>query len=379
MTFNIQTKDTNILNYLQKTRQELNAIPELGLKEFKTSQYIKNQLDIMGYEYLSPIDTAVVGMIKGLIGDKTIAFRADMDALNSNNQIKHLCGHDGHMSILLGLLKYLKSNKITPNDNIVFIFQPAEESPGGTKPLIEKGIFDKYKIDQIYGLHIYPELMQGQIGSKKGPFLARICEVDVEIIGKAAHGASPHKGKDAILIASQFITMVQGIISREINPIDPAVLTFGYITGGSRRNIISENVKLEATLRAFSDEVYETVKARIVKMAKGMEISHDCSIKVSMKDDYPAVNNDGQLFEEFKELIDQNETYSFVDLDYLMISEDFSYYQKEVPGLFFMLGSKNPEKGYTNGLHTQEFNFDPNILLDGVNIFLAILKSKNYI
>ena len=379
MTFNIQTKDTNILNYLQKTRQELNAIPELGLKEFKTSQYIKNQLDIMGYEYLSPIDTAVVGMIKGLIGNKTIAFRADMDALNSNNQIKHLCGHDGHMSILLGLLKYLKSNKITPNDNIVFIFQPAEESPGGAKPLIEKGIFDKYKIDQIYGLHIYPELMQGQIGSKKGPFLARICEVDVEIIGKAAHGASPHNGKDAILIASQFITMVQGIISREINPIDPAVLTFGYITGGSRRNIISENVKLEATLRAFSDEVYETVKARIVKMAKGMEISHDCSIKVSMKDDYPAVNNDGQLFEEFKELIDQNETYSFVDLDYLMISEDFSYYQKEVPGLFFMLGSKNPEKGYTNGLHTQEFNFDPNILLDGVNIFLTILKSKNSI
>ena len=367
------------ISYLKSTRANLNAIPELGMKEYKTSAYIKNELDKMGYAYKSHIETSVSGMIKGSDPSKTIAFRADMDALNSNNQIKHLCGHDGHMTILLGLLNYIKTNKIIPKNNIVFIFQPAEEAPGGAQPMIENNLMTDYNINEIFGLHIYPELKKGEIGCKKGPFLARICEIDVEILGKAAHGAAPHKGKDAILIASQFLNMVQGIISREISPINPAVLTFGSIHGGSRRNIICDKVNLEATLRVFSDEVYDFIKSRVISIAKGLELAHNCTITVNTNDDYPAVNNDEALYEQFKSLITSDESLKYIDLDYLMISEDFSYYQKEVQGLFFMLGSQNEELGHIHGLHTHEFDFEPEVLLDGIDIFLKILKSKNVI
>ena len=357
-------------------RKKLNSMAEIGLEEYNTSKYIKNYLESINVAYETFIETAVVGKIKGKIGNKTIAFRADIDGLSANGKVLHICGHDGHMSVLLGLIEYINDNKENLNDDIVFIFQPAEEGPGGALPLIKEGIFEKYNIDEIYGLHIYPEINEGYIGIRPKYFLAQTGEIDIDIVGKSGHGAMPQNGIDSIVIASNFVNSLQTIVSRNIGPIDNAVVTIGKISGGIRRNVIAENVRLEGTIRAFKPEIYNKIKERINDLAKGYEYSYNCKIKVNVKDDYPAVNNDENLYEEFVNAIGKE---NIITLDPLMISEDFSYYQNIVPGLFFMLGSRNEEKKYINGLHNINFNFDENILLYGIDTYVTLLKYKNAI
>lgn len=370
----------NEILYLQEKvnthRKKLNPIAEIGTEEYNTSKYIKNYLDFIGVTYETYLNTAVVGIIKGKVGNKTIAFRADMDGLSADGKVVHICGHDGHMSILLGFIEYIKDNKDKLNDNIVFIFQPAEEGPGGALPLINEGIFEKYNIDEIYGLHIYPELNEGLVGVRPKYFLAQVGELDIDILGKSGHGAMPQNGTDSIVIASSFINSLQTIVSRNIGPIDNAVVTIGKMYGGVRRNVIAENIRLEGTIRAFNPDIYEKIKERINDLAKGYELGYDCKIKVNVKDDYPAVNNDEKLYDEFINAIGKENT---VLLDPLMISEDFSYYQKVVPGLFFMLGSRNKEKNYINGLHNINFNFDESILINGIYTYINLLKYKKSI
>lgn len=356
-----------------KHRKSLNKIAELGMKEYKTSKYIKDYLDALGVEYEIYLETAIVGIIRGKKSKKNIAFRADMDALNIDGQIKHLCGHDGHMSVLLGLIEYLSINKDRLLDNMVFIFQPAEESPGGALPLIKEGILEKYSVNEIYGLHIYPDIEEGFVGVKPNHFLAQTGEIDIEIVGKGGHGAMPQNAIDSIVIASNFMNSIQSIISRNIRPLDEGVLTIGKIDGGSRRNIIAESVKLEGTMRAFKEDVYNKIKERVREIACGFEKSFDCEINIEIRDDYPAVNNDEELFYEFKEAIDNK--YIKI-LEPLMIAEDFSYYQQHVKGLFFMLGSRNVDKKFVNGLHNIKFNFDEKILLNGINVYVELLEYK---
>ncbi|MGL6105259.1 amidohydrolase [Romboutsia sp.] len=357
-------------------RKKLNGIAEIGRKEFNTYSYIKNYLESINVKYETYLETGIVGKIRGRVGKKTIAFRADMDGLTTEDGVKHLCGHDGHMSVLLGLVEFINSNKECLNDNIVFIFQPAEEGPGGAEDLINEGIMEIYKIDEIYGLHIYPELPQGTVGLKSGYFMAHVGDFDIDIIAKSGHGAMPQNGIDGIVVASNLINNLQTIISRNTSPIDNAVLTIGKIEGGSRRNIIAENIRLEGTIRAFAPEVYDNLKLRMSEICKGIEISYNCKINLHVKDDYPAVKNDKNLYKEFMKAIDDEKIF---ELEPLMISEDFSYYQKEVPGLFFMLGSKNEEKGFVDGLHNINFNFDEETLISGLNIYIDLLKYKKSI
>ncbi|MDL0298784.1 N-acetyldiaminopimelate deacetylase, partial [Clostridioides difficile] len=323
---------------LYKHRKSLNPIAEIGRKEYKTSKYIRDYLDKLGIEYEVYLETGIVGVIEGKRPKKDIAFRADIDGLHSEEGVKHLCGHDGHATILLGLIEYLNDNKEDLNDNIVFIFQPAEEGPGGAKALIDEGVLRKYNIDEIYGLHIYPELPEGYVGTREGYFMAQIGDIDIEIVSKSGHGAMPQNGIDGIVIASNFVSSLQTIVSRNISPIDNAVLTIGRIEGGARRNIIAENIKMEGTMRCFSPEVYEKMKLRVRELARGFELAYNCKVNINIIDDYIAVKNDKDLYQEFVEAIGSD---TVVELEPLMISEDFSYYQKEVPGLFFMLGSRN--------------------------------------
>lgn len=366
----------NITNQIYNHRKNLHSIGELGRKEYKTSKYIRDFLDSIGVEYKTYIETATVGIFKGKNPKKTIAFRSDIDALATPNGVEHLCGHDGHMSILLGLIQYINSNKEALNDNIVFIFQPAEEGPGGAEALIESGIFKEYKIDEIYGLHIYPEIPEGYIGIRDGYFMAQSGEFDIQIKTKSAHGAMPQNGIDAIVVASNIINSLQTIVSRNISPIDNAVVTVGQMTAGSIRNIVAQDALLQGTMRTFSPETYNRMKNRMKEICKGYESVYNCKIDVKIRDSYPAVNNDKGLYNEFIDILDRDK---IIYLDPLMISEDFSYYQMEVPGLFFMLGSRNEEKGFVDGLHNINFNFDEKILSYGLEIYLKILKYKNSI
>ena len=349
---------------------------ELGRKEFRTCKYIRDYLNDIKVEYDIYLETGTVGILRGNNPKKNIAFRADIDGLKTSDGVKHLCGHDGHTSVLLGLVEFLNSKEIILNDNIVFIFQPAEEGPGGARDLIKAGIIEKYNIDEIYGLHIYPEIPEGYIGIREGYFFAQSGEIDIDIIGKGGHGAMPQDTIDSIVIASNFINNLQTIVSRNVSPLDNAVVTIGKIKGGTIRNIVADRVKLEGTMRTFKPTTYLNMKKRINEIAQGLELTYNCKINVNINDCYPAVNNNKKLYDEFVSTIELDK---LIKLEPLMIAEDFSYYQKEIPGLFFMLGARNEERRFIYGLHNIKFNFNEEILINGLEVYINLLKVKKSI
>lgn len=379
----IDKKVLDIKDEVILARRTLHQIPEIGLEEEKTSAYIIKKLEEYGIEVHKNIaKTGVVGYLKGSIGDKTIAFRADMDALTVDEKtnleyqskhkgMMHACGHDAHMSIVLGLAKLLSMDKDKVRDNIVFLFQPAEEGPGGAEIMIEEGVIEKFHIDQIMGLHVYPEVDEGKIGCKKGPLMAQTGEFDIKVYGQSGHGAIPQKANDAIIIAANLISSYQTIISRNINPIEGAVLTMGKMWGGEIRNVIASEVCLEGTMRAFSEEVYKKMQKRMIEIAKGIETMYNCKVDIIFRDMYPAVNNDANMVENLIDAVG-GENIDFIEPQ--MIAEDFSYFQKKIPGLFFFLGVKNHALGHIHPLHNCKFTFNEEILLTGIQVYVNFLK-----
>ncbi|SHK13275.1 M20 metallopeptidase family protein [Paramaledivibacter caminithermalis] len=363
-------------------RRDLHQIPELGFEEFKTSNYIFKYIDSLDVDFVEKTaGTGVLVYFKGSKGEKTIAFRGDIDGLpiNENTDVSycslhkgkmHACGHDGHTAILLGLAKYLSMNKSKIKDNILLIFQPAEEGPGGAEVIIKEKVLKKYNVDHIYGLHLYPDIIQGKVGVKSGPMMAQTGEFDIIIRGKSGHGAMPHNAKDSIVIASELVGLIQQIISRNLDPVEPAVITIGKIKGGERRNIIAGKVIMEGTMRAFNDSIYKKMKRKITIIAKSLAMAHDCEIDIIFRDMYPFVNNDKKLVDEFIQAIGRE---NIEVIKPQMTAEDFSYYQRELSGLFFFLGTKNEDKGFIYSLHNSKFNFDEEVLLIGIQVFINIL------
>jgi amidohydrolase len=355
----------------------------LAFDLYQTHQIVKEYLLSYGYEIEVVAKTGIVAFKKGE-GTGALAFRADMDGLEVTevNRVDytslhkgkmHACGHDGHMAILLGFAKYLsRLNKL--NKDILLIFQPAEEGPGGAKEIIEEGILKKYNVEGIFGIHIFPGLEQGKIGLANGPLMAQSGEVDLVIRGSSAHGAQPHKGSDAIVAASALILDYQTILSRKIDPLEPGVLTIGTINGGEARNIIAGSVQLKGTIRAFSGETYNLIKEKMNKINSGIESIYEVQIDMEVRDFYPPVINDSKLFEIVKSSLDPEKVEIVKPL---MLAEDFSFYQQQVPGFFMLLGSKNEEKGFVQPLHNGEFNFDEEILLLGVETYIDICQRMN--
>ncbi|MFZ7130788.1 MAG: M20 metallopeptidase family protein [Eubacteriales bacterium] len=364
-------------------RRSLHKIPEEGFKEIKTSQYIMTFLRNLGIEDIIQVAvTGVVAVIKGNNDKETIAFRADMDGLSveeknsidyasSHKGLMHACGHDGHMTILLLLVKYIIDNGILPDTNIMFIFQPAEEGPGGAREIIQSGILEKYQVKRIYGCHIMPSLNEGIIGCKEGPLMAQTGEVYITVKGKSSHAAVPHRSTDAIMIASNLINTLQTIVSRNMDPIETTLFSIGTIQGGSRVNVIAEKVQISGTMRAFSEETYNAMTRRLLEIIQGYEKTFNCKINCKVVDMYPPVINDVDMVQEFKTF---TKGFNTTVVKPMMIAEDFSYYQKHIPGLFFYIGSKNVEKQYVYDLHDSQFNFDEKILLNVVEIYAKILQ-----
>ncbi len=382
--------DKNISIYKEEIkthRRSLHQIPEAGFSETKTAEYITNELSNLGLIVETGIaKTGVVGFLKTEKSSKTIAFRSDMDALSmteetgvefqsQNSGFMHGCGHDGHMATLLVFAKYLVSNKELLNENILFIFQPAEEGPGGAEIMLEEGLFERYNVQEIYGLHLYPEVEEGRIAVKPGPLMAQTGEFDITITGKSGHGALPHKGTDAIIIAADLISRLQTIISREISPIAPAVLTIGRMEGGERRNIIAEKVVFEGTIRAFNEEVFQSIFDVMDRHCRATELAYGCEIKSDYRTMYPPVYNDEELTQSF--MLANAEVTDLIEPQ--MIAEDFSYYQKKAPGVFFFVGTRSDNKGYVFPLHNARFNFDEETLLNGVQAYKNILVQRDYL
>ena len=372
----------NMVEELRQMRRDLHKIPELGLKEYKTSAYIREKLTSFGITELETwLETGVVAVIRGKGKKEAVAFRADMDALPVTEQTgcdftsehvgcMHACGHDGHVTVLLGFAKYLQEHKDELENDVVLIFQPAEEGPGGAQLLVDAGLFEKHPVRCIIGCHIFPQVPQGKVACRKGAMMARNGEVDVHIYGESAHGAQPQLGHDAVLAAGAVITGLHTILSRNVSPLGSGVLTFGAIHGGEACNIIAKEVKLEGTMRAFSDEAYETMTKRVQEVASGIAAGYGCKGEAVFRHMYRVVDNAPKLVELLQEVAEDN----YEETPPYMLAEDFSLYLQKVPGVFFFLGSGNAEKGYTHSLHSAQFQFDEEILALGVETYAKLLK-----
>lgn len=367
--------------YATAHRMWFHKYPELDFDVKNTQKYIAEELSALGLDKVEILAEGVKGVIYTNGATTTLAFRADMDALPITEKTgvsfasrlpgrMHACGHDGHMAILLGLAKWSMENKDKLKHNIVLIFQPAEETVGGALPMIDKGVLKNPSVDYIFAFHIFPNIDQGRIGLRPGPLMAQTTEFDINIEGKTAHGAMPHKGIDSIVAASHLICGLQSLITRRVDPMQDALITIGRIEGGERRNIIAEHVILEGIIRTFDDDIYKSLKEDIIEMLNGLEMSH--GVKTNFKEIvyYPVVYNNRRLVERLSSILTKD---ILVDTAPLMIAEDFSYYQRQIPGVLMLLGSKNDERGYVHALHSNRFNFDEEVLLIGIQTFIDVV------
>jgi amidohydrolase len=364
-------------------RRKIHSNPELGLNEFKTSRAIREFFRGLDVHIIDNMfKTSIIVDFKGNKSGKCYAFRADMDALpveektglefsSREKGVMHACGHDAHMAILAGFGKYLASNREKLKHNVRLIFQPAEEAPGGALPLIKAGVLDNPEVNGIFGLHLFPDVEEGRIGMKTGPIMAQTEEIYVDVEGQSSHGAQPHKGKDALVAACNMVMAYQTIVSRSIDPMEPAVFTIGKITSGERLNIIARDARIEGTIRGFSEEDFNLIKKRAIAITRGIGEIYDCKTRVGFGNGLPAVVNDSQLFDLAMEAVGKEN----VDIiKPVMLAEDFAYYQKHVPGLFFMLGTRNTERGFVHPLHSCYFNFNEDVMMTGIEVFARILE-----
>lgn len=353
-------------------RRALHQIPELDRDLPQTLAYLRASLEKLNCRVFSPMDGALCAYFD-FGADKTIAFRSDMDALpvTENTGLPfasripgqmHACGHDGHMAILLELARRLNAKNNLPN-NILLVFQPAEETTGGAKDLCETGIFTEYNVRAIFGLHLWPGLEKGAIFSRREEMLSRSCEVKVDITGKAAHIARAAEGIDAMAAAVQFYTKAMHLEAALPKNIF-RLLKFGKLQCGTACNIISGHARLEGSLRAFQDEVFYALRSGLVSIGKEVEEATGCTVEIHMNDGYPAVMNPGDLYDRVEKIV------SFLAMEKpSMITEDFSWYQKTLPGMFFFLGL-----GDTPALHADNFAFDETVLLSGADFFAGIAE-----
>ncbi len=370
-----------LFEWIRDIRRTIHQWPELGFKEEKTSEFIAKTLKKLGIKYKTGIaQTGVVGKIITDENAPTIALRADTDALpiteetelpfaSQNPGVMHACGHDGHTAMVLGAARILKENP--PDGNVVFIFQPAEESDGGAKPMIEEGVLEG--VDMIFGGHIERHHNVGEIGLKSGVHTAYTDAFDIRVIGKGGHAARPHETADAVFIASQIVLSLQTIISRDIDPVHPAVLTVGYIRSGTVYNAIADRAILRGTIRTTDEIVREQIIDKIKKMCSAYSILHDADITFNNKPGYPPIVNDETCLEYAKTVADKLlGKGKAISLPYPSLGgEDFSYYLLKVPGCFVRFGgSKDGNEKIAS--HSPKFDFDEEVLRVG-SAYLAEL------
>lgn len=354
-------------------RRALHRIPELELALPKTMEYIRQSLSGLRCDVFAPMDSALCAWFD-FGADRAIAFRADADALPIQEQTNapyasthpgamHACGHDGHTAILLELARRLSRKERLPH-NVLLVFQPGEESPGGAKPLCETGIFEKYNVQAVFGLHLWPGLPEGEVFSRENELMSRSCEVNVDIFGRSAHIAKAAEGIDALAAGAEFYRRAMAMEAQIPKGIY-RLLKFGRFTSGTVRNALSGHTRMEGSLRAFQDEVFESLRDGLFAIAGDMEREFCCTVQITMSDGYPAVMNPAGLYQRVRRAVDFREL-----PEPSMTSEDFAWYQKRLPGIFFFLGV-----GDTPALHASTFDFNEEILLKGADFFEKLAET----
>jgi amidohydrolase len=373
-------------------RRDIHMNPELSNREERTARVVAERLKALG---LTDIKTGVAhhGVTALLVGGKpgpVVAVRADMDALpinetldvpykSKNPGVKHACGHDVHTTVELGVAELLAGMKEEISGTIKFIFQPAEEGKptgeeGGAPMMIKEGALDNPRPQAIFGLHTEPNAQAGQIAYQSGPAMASSDRIYITIRGKGAHGAQPHRGVDAIVVAAECVTALQTIRSRRIDPQEPLVITIGTIHGGARNNIIAEEVKMEGTMRTLSEEVRARAQALMRETLQNVTAAYGATYELKFEENASVTFNDPALVEEtlptIRRVVGDGNT---LLIKPFMPAEDFAYYQKVIPGFYYFLGVGNRAKGITAGWHTPEFDVDEESLVIGVKVMSNVL------
>ena len=362
-------------------RRQLHQIPETAWQEHKTSGALKHFLKSNRIPFKSLVDTGIVAEIKSGKG-KCVAIRTDIDALPVTEQTEysfssthpgrmHACGHDIHMATVSTAALLLSQLRGEFSGTVKLLYQPAEESPpGGAMAMVKAGVLDNPKVSMIFGLHAWPTINIGQIGVKDGALCAGVLDFDIEITGKGGHGAYPQDTVDPIVCGSSIISSLQTIVSRNVNPSEPAVVTIGRIEGGAARNVISPTCKLYGTARAQSEKLLKQLRRKIEVIVHGGAKTYGCKAKVSYLEGYPPLAN---APEANKFLVGATQKLygkrALVSLPHpSMGGEDFAYYPRQAPGAMFLLGVRNPDIGAVDGLHHPKFRADENAITVGAAI-----------
>jgi amidohydrolase len=358
------------------TRRDLHRIPEVGYTENKTSAYVADYLNREGLEVQTGIaEFGVVGLLKTGRSGPTLMIRADMDALplqeetglefaSTHDGVMHACGHDAHMAMGLAAATVLNKIRDELNGTVKFIFQPAEEGPGGAEPMIKAGVMENPKVDYAIGCHMWPEIPEGTIGVRSGPFMAAMDRYDLKIIGKGGHGAMPHICVDALEVGSQVVGALQRISSRKIDPLEPVVVTVGSFHAGTAFNIIPGEAVLSGTTRTFDLDIWHSWEARLEKVIRGVCESMGADYEFKFSKGYPPTINDDGMSDLVRrcaaEVVGPDKV---IEPAKTMGGEDMSYFLQQAKGCYFVLGT-----GHEGGspVHTARFSFNEDVLALGV-------------
>ena len=378
MNFLKRAKD--IQDELINIRRDFHMNPELDFNLPRTTEKVKAFLEKEGIEYYETSRSGICGIIRGN-GDKTIGIRADMDALpmedkksceySSKVQGKmHACGHDIHTTVLLGAAKLLNAMKSELKGNIKLLFEPAEETTGGAVHMIEEGVLENPRVDAVIGLHVEPNIQVGKIGIKRDVVNAASNPFNIKIIGKGGHGAYPHSNIDPIVMSANVITALQNIVSREIPPTDPAVITIGSIHGGTAQNIIPDEVEIKGIMRTMTTEHREYVKRRLVEVVEGITGAMRGKCEIDIDESYPCLYNEDNIVD----ILETSAEGSIGRENIIKLQkptmgvESFAYFSLQRPSAFYYIGIRNEDRGIIHPLHSNLFDADEDCIAVGVAV-----------
>ena len=377
----------SITAHYKMLRQHLHSLPEIGFKEYKTADIVTKELESLGVEYKRGIGgTGIVAWLSCGSSEKSIALRADMDALyieernsfsyaSKNSGLMHACGHDGHMVMLLGAINTIVKNREYFNGTIYFIFQPAEEGLGGAKAMVEDGLFKQFKIDKIFAIHNRPTEPFGKIFVKSGVMMASYDNYKIEVLGKSTHSSMPHTGKNPLIAAAHIVTAMKSITSLDLNPNAKSVVTVASIHGGEADNIIPDNCIIRGSIRAFESDVRKDIENRVKEIATYIAKGFGMEARVEYNTGYPAtINSDTQSALNTAAATVGKENI-VTDFQPSYGSEDFSYFLQKVPGAYAWLGSGDKERGFMT-LHSSTFDFNDKLIPIGVRYFYELARAE---
>ena len=378
--------EKGIATYLDEIialRHDLHQYPELAFQELRTSKLVASRLSSWGYEVATGLaGTGIVATLRRGEGKKRIGIRADMDALpieeatglayaSSNPGVMHACGHDGHTSILLAAARYLAESG-NFSGTLRLIFQPAEEIGAGARKMISEGLFERFPVDAVFGLHNWPGVPTGQFGFVAGPAMASVDKAIIKIIGKGGHGAEPHRTVDPVLASASFITALQSVVSRNVDPQEMAVVTVGSIHAGSASNVIPESVEMQLTMRAYNETVRQLLRERIPALARAQAESFGAEADVNYRLGFPALINHAAETAFARDVADDALGPAAIEKDFRprTASEDFAFMLQANPGSYLFVGN-----GDSAPLHSAHYNFNDAIIAPAARYWVRLAET----